>query len=419
MKHLRLVLLFSVATAGFVRAQDEQQQRPPTEIPDFSNLDDYIYEPKSILSIGFRRLSGPKFKFFGSGKLATTEDAGAATGANLTRTYHDGSVSPDARFAARVDNSGNPVRDPDSGSQIFDPIAPDGRTNTWSFQSDTQVTTDGFVAFHNYTADIIDTAVRNKTGAANFGLEIASSRDMGKLFGTRATWQLVAGMSINDLSGSLTDSVQARLTTLTDLYSLNGQVAPTAPYSAPSSTTTSVLDSAGNAVLGDDGTAQTVTVDTTTLLGNQPAKRDDGTASPTVNSTSVSNRWKLSGAYYTFRAGGTILVPVTSRLRLTVSAGPALIYAGSTYAVTQTYAPDTGTEIVETATSSMSHLLPGYYADATVQFDLTERTGFYAGAVIQGAGEYTQNISTTAVQSSTKIDLARQQGFRTGMTYRF
>jgi hypothetical protein len=52
MKYLRFALLVFVAAASLVRGQDEQQQRPPTEIPDFSNLDDYIYEPKSILSFG-------------------------------------------------------------------------------------------------------------------------------------------------------------------------------------------------------------------------------------------------------------------------------------------------------------------------------------------------------------------------------
>jgi hypothetical protein len=63
--------------------------------------------------------------------------------------------------------------------------------------------------------------------------------------------------------------------------------------------------------------------------------------------------------------------------------------------------------------------LPGYYVDATLQFDLTERTGFYAGAVMQGAGDYTQNLNSAAAHYSTKIDLAKQQGFRGGMTIRF
>jgi hypothetical protein len=416
MKHLRLALVVFASAAGLARAQDEQQQRPPTEIPDFSNLDDYIYEPKSILSYGFRYLSGAKLKFFGSGRLATSEDPGAATGRNITRSYHDGSVGVDGRFAPRVDNSGNPVLDPDSGTQIFDPIAPDGRTNTWSFQNASQATEDGFLAFRTYSAEVIDAGTRSKDANSNFGMEVAVSRDMGKLLGTRISWQLIAGMSINDLSGQTTDAVQARLTALTDLYSLDGQVAPLAPYSAPSSASSNVLDSAGNAVLNDDGSAQTVTTDTTVLLSNQPLARVN---TVTTNSTSVNARWKLSGAYYTFRAGPTLFVPITNRFRASLSVGAAVIFSGSNYSVTQTYAPETGAEISDTSSSTESHLLPGYYADATLQFDLTERTGFYAGALIQGAGEYTHNLNSTAAQYSTKIDLAKQQGFRGGMTIRF
>eukprot|EP01012_Entosiphon_sulcatum_P018674 TRINITY_DN23448_c0_g1_i1.p1 TRINITY_DN23448_c0_g1~~TRINITY_DN23448_c0_g1_i1.p1 ORF type:complete len:417 (-),score=62.83 TRINITY_DN23448_c0_g1_i1:622-1872(-) len=416
MKHLRLALVVFATAASLARAQDEQQQRPPTEIPDFSNLDDYIYEPKSILSYGFRYLNGAKLKFFGSGRLATTEDPGAPTGTNVARSYHDGSVGVDARFAPRVDGNGNPVKDPDSGSQIFDPIAPDGRTNTWAFQNASQVTEDGFVSFNTYTADINDAGTRKKDANSNFGMELAVSRDMGKLFGSRFTWQLIAGLSINDLSGSTTDTVQAKLTALTDLYSLNGQVAPVAPYSAPSSASENVLDSAGNAVLNDDGSAQTVTTDTTVLLTNQPAAR---TSTVTTNSTSVKSRWKLSGAYYTFRAGPTVFLPITSRFRASFSAGAALIYAGSNYSVTQTFTPDTGAEITDTSSSQTAHVLPGYYADASLQFDLTERTGVYAGAIMQGAGSYTQDVNSEAAHYTTKIDLGRQQGFRGGLTIRF
>jgi hypothetical protein len=420
MKHLRLALLVFAASAGSLCAQDEQQQRPPTEIPDFSNLDDYIYEPKSVLSFGFRLLSGAKLSFFGSGRLGTNNTPGAATG-SLNRTYHDGSVGMDGRFAPRADTSGNPVLDPDSGSQIFDPIAPDGRTNTWSFQNSSQITADGFMAFHTYSADVIDTGTRKSEANSNFGMEVAVSRDMGKLFGSRASWQLIAGMTLNDLSGTTSDKMQARLTALTDLYSLNGEVAPIAPYSAPSSASASVLDSAGNPVLNDDGTAQSVTTDTTIFLTNQPADRSNKV---TTDATSVEARWKLKGAYYTFRAGPTVWVPLFSRLRASVGVGAALIYAGSTYSVTQTYTPETGAEITETSSSLTSRLLPGYYADATLQFDLTERTGFYAGAIMQGAGTYTQNLNSTSESGSvanysTRIDLAKQQGFRGGMTIRF
>ena len=63
--------------------------------------------------------------------------------------------------------------------------------------------------------------------------------------------------------------------------------------------------------------------------------------------------------------------------------------------------------------------LPGYYADATIQFDLTERAGFYAGAVFQSAGSYNQNIDTVTNHYSTKIDHANQNGVRAGLSIRF
>jgi hypothetical protein len=67
----------------------------------------------------------------------------------------------------------------------------------------------------------------------------------------------------------------------------------------------------------------------------------------------------------------------------------------------------------------MYKLLPGYFADATVQFDLTERTGFYAGAVFQSAGSYEQRIDSDNAHYSTKVDLANMSGFRAGLSYRF
>ena len=169
-------------------------------------------------------------------------------------------------------------------------------------------------------------------------------------------------------------------------------------------------------MLNDDGTTQTASNDSTTLIGNQPVNRTTTTAADT---TSVTNNWKLRGAYYTFRAGPTVQMPFTTRLSASLSLGAALVYAGSTYTVTQTFTPATGADITDTSSNTMSHMLPGYYADATVQFALTERAGFYAGAVYQSTGAYTQTINTDASHYSTRIDLANQSGLRAGMVIRF
>jgi hypothetical protein len=416
MKQFRLALIVFVSALGLARAQDEQRGVPPTEIPDFSNLDEYIYEPKSTLIVGARFLSGAKTQFSGKGMLAAPELASDATTANLLRTYHDGQVQPDARTAVRVDASGNPVIDSVTGSQAFDPIAPDGHTNTWSYTYPSQATDDGNIAFHTYSAEIIDSTVRRKDANSAAGLDVAVSRDMGKLFGTRATWSIIAGVSMNDIAVKTSGNVEARLTTLTDLYSLDGQAVPAAPYSAPSSSSASVLDSAGNAIVNADGSASTTTVDTTVLLTNQPIDRTTQTA---IDSTSVTARWQLKGAYFTFRAGPSVWLPFTTRLRASVTAGPAIVYAGSTYSVIQSFQPATGLEITDSSSETANHVMPGYFADASLQFDLTSRTGLFAGAVMQSAGSYTQSIDNAAAHYTTKVDFKNQNGLRAGMTIRF
>jgi len=416
MKQLRIALLALASTLGVALAQDEERRAPPIEIPDFSNLDEYIYEPKSTVRFGFRFIGGAKTSFAGQGRIPSPEDPGPATGANQLRAYHDGRVQPDARTVARLDSGGNPIIDPQSNTAVFDPIAPDGKTNTWNYTDASQLSLPGYVRFSSYSAEVIDTTAREKKTNSTAGMDLSVSRDMGKLFGGRIPWNLTAGMSVNDLSANKNDYVRATLSTLSDYYSLYGITPPDAPYSSPSSVTENVVDAAGNTVLGSDGVAQSITVDTSVLLGNEPAGRETTT---TTNDTSVQNRWKLKGAYYTFRAGPTVWVPITSRLRASVSVGAAVVYAGTNYSVTQSLVPDAGAEITDTSSSDAYKLLPGYYADALLQFDLTERAGFYAGAVFQSAGSYTQAIDTDNAHYTTKIDLANQSGVRAGMSIRF
>ena len=91
----------------------------------------------------------------------------------------------------------------------------------------------------------------------------------------------------------------------------------------------------------------------------------------------------------------------------------------------------TGGEIIDTLTDTTSRLLPGYYADATVQYDLTDRAGLYFGAFFQDAGGYSQTAQSTqgstygdasnqgTADYKTQVNFADQEGFRTGLTYRF
>src|SRR5437870_13762493 len=106
MKYFRAALVVFASALSLARAQQDEDQRrtPPVEIPDFSNLDEYIYEPKSTVTLGFRHLSGAKTSFAGQGKIVSPTDPGAATGTNFQRLYHDGAVNPDTRVTPRLDS---------------------------------------------------------------------------------------------------------------------------------------------------------------------------------------------------------------------------------------------------------------------------------------------------------------------------
>lgn len=396
MKSLRLVFSLCAFAACALRAQEEHQA-PPTEIPDFSNLDEYIYVPKSTLQFGFRNLSGPKTSFSGKGKLLAPENIGTPTNANETRLYHDGNVSSDARTTT-VDNG--------DGTSTTVPVPNDGKTNTWAYASDKQLV-DGYMTFHSYSASVSDTTVRTQDAGRTSGVELSVAYDMGKVF-KRFDWSIIAGVGINDIASTMKGAVQADITTVTDTYSLFGRIPPAAPYSAPSNATTTVTNS--------DGTTSSDTADTSVLIGNKPVDRNTAITS---NSTSVNNRWKLKGAYFTMRAGPSLAMQFTSRLKLSVSAGLAVVYAGTTYSVDESFLPDTGVEMKDSVKDDASKFLVGYYADATLQFDVTERTGFYMGAVYQATGSYDQTIATANANYTTKIDLNNLNGLRAGMTFRF
>ncbi|HVU36409.1 MAG TPA: hypothetical protein VHE61_23425 [Opitutaceae bacterium] len=431
MKYLRLALVIfasALAVAHAQQDQDEERRAPPVEIPDFSNLDEYIYEPRSTVQFGFRYLSGAKASFFGHGSILSPDDLTSdSTTPNITRTYHDGYVRPDGRPTTLVDSSGNPVVDPNSGQTGTQPVAPDGKTNTWQLTDSRQVgdptrglndVPNGYVAFHSYSADVTDDTIRQKKTKTNSGMDISVVRDMGKLFHGRVSWNLIAGMSVNDISARTTSAVQANVTTITDYYPSYGQTVPitSLPYTAPSTTQQTVLDANGNAVTNSDGSVQTVSVDNSVLIGNVPALR---TTANGVNITSVVNQWVVKGAYFTFRFGPEVLIPITSRLRIELSAGPALIYSGTAYTVNQTFTPDIGADITESDTNTVYKLRPGYFADASLQFDLTDKAGFFAGAVFQSASGYTQSLDTATAKYATKIDLSDQSGVRAGMSIRF
>ena len=372
------LLIFALFGSLALRAQDESDHptAPPPENLTFLT-DEYIYIPKYRFSLGIRGLSGSKTTFSGRGSITSATDyLGDTTSANYSRSYHDGTVSVDTRTITTDDGNGN---------SVSVPIAPDGMTNNWSYIDATQVTSAGNIAMHSYSAAMIDSGSRSKATDSAYGVELSVARDMGKIAG-RIEWNLMAGFSFNDLKAALFSAVPANITTVTDVYSLNGAPAPTV------------------------GTVAS------TLLSATPLSR---TTTVIPDATSVTNLWKLKGAYYTFRAGPTVFLPITSHLRASLSAGGALVYSGTTYTVTQSLQTPLGDPIPETMESTSVHFLPGYYVDANLEYSLTDTAGFYAGAVYQSTGSFTQEVKTDAADFFSKVDLSSLSGLRAGMNIKF
>ncbi len=83
----------------------------------------------------------------------------------------------------------------------------------------------------------------------------------------------------------------------------------------------------------------------------------------------------------TFRVGPTVVVPLFSHLSASFSVGGVLVYSGTNYSVLETFQPDTGTLMADSASDGASVILPGYYFDANLQWDITPNSGIYLGAV--------------------------------------
>jgi len=188
----RIVLFLAIVSPCAIRADDsgDHPQQAPEEIPDFSHLDEYIYVPKTTLNMGFRYIvTGPKTTFSGQGVIPAPEDPGTSNVPNVSHTYHDGTVAPDTRTVTVDDGNGG------TSTQA---IPSDGKTNSWSYTDPSQLTPDGYMTFHTYSAVTSDAALHTTNGDANAGIELVATREMGSL-GKHLKWNLTAGFSITDV----------------------------------------------------------------------------------------------------------------------------------------------------------------------------------------------------------------------------
>jgi len=358
---------------------------------DDDEMDFYPLVPSgNHIRFGLRYIGGPKVSFGQLGNVPSNILVGDTT-TILNRTYNDGYVN----INTRIDANGQPIND--------------GLTNSWKYNFSTQVTPDGNMSFHSYSASSLGAGLKGKSGSAA-GWELQMGHSIGRI-ARKIDVSLVAGFSFSSMNAKTTGSVPATLNILTDVYSLYGQPPPAPPYTAPSSTSFPFYDANGNPVTNSDGTAVTDSRDSTTLLGNLPVKRSTSTGT-----TDVNGRWQIKGSYYTMRFGPMFQVPVTERLKLSLGLGVALAYVGSDYLVDETIIlPDTEAVVETKEQSARSKLLPCFYADADAEYWLTERTGVYLGTTYQKSGSFDQSLNGR----TATIDLGSTYGIQSGISLRF
>jgi len=369
-------------TMGVVHAQSDDDEDEMGYYP--------LVPGGNLVHFGLRFVGGPKVSF---GHLGFVP-ANAAIGDTETqgnRSYNDGTVSLDAR----TDRNGNAIND--------------GFTNTWSYTESTQVTPTGDIAFHAYSATSLGAGRETKVGSAA-GWELQMGHSFGRI-ARKIEFSVVAGFTFSDMNAKSTGIVPAQLVTTTDVYSLDGQPVPTAPYTAPSSTTVTVYDSNGNLLVTSTGTVVTTTRDNTTLITSVPISR-----TTTTGTIDVHGRWQVKGSYYTLRLGPMIQIPLSERFKISLGAGFGMAYVGSNYVVDEEIdLPDTQTTVKTQIASERSTWLPVIYADADAEYWLTERTGFYLGATGQKSSSYDQTLEGR----TAKVDLGTTYGLQSGITLRF
>ncbi|HXB01521.1 MAG TPA: hypothetical protein VNV15_01725 [Opitutaceae bacterium] len=405
-----LALAFVAPIFGSLYAQDEGSEPEQYEPPPPVGMDvDFLAPAKQKLSVGFRVLTGPKVRYSGSGIIPS--GVNPSPDVNGIRRYNDGFIDPDARTDATT------------GA----PITPDGNSNTWSFSNQSQVdAANNGVDMHAYSGTINGTNGGSGRASSGTGFELTFERDFGWHLG-RVQFDIIGGLGMNKISYSRTTTVAGMMTTLTDVYNTfntnldaNGDLADASgntlpagsnptytagapnqppPYTAPSS----ALDSNNQ------------TVNNSTIIGTQPVSDTASAPQPTL----VTEKWNITGAYFTLRGGAEMIVPITQKFSASVSGGPALVYVGTTFSIDQTINPPTGSPVTSTVSNDYSTVLPAYFADANIDYSFTDTTDVYLGAVFQSTTGYNQAIHEPDGNYTDRVDFGNQEGVRGGISFKF
>lgn len=365
------------------------------------------------ISVGMRATSSlAEVKF---GQLGTVP-AGVTVDINSNqRVYDNGQVFVDAARSTEKDANGNVTTTPFGRYQLFltnasgaQYVAGDfvaytpGYTREWAYATPDQVTSDGRIGMSIFSAQS-NGASASAEGDSGGGVEVSLGRRLGRV-GNKVEWGINGSIGLTDFNRKASGEVRSTLTVQTDYYRTFGGIVPDAPYTA--SSFRDLLDADGLLV-----TAQGY--ETSTLLDEVSLGR---VTTATPGAAVINGDWKIKGSYYLIRLGPSLRAKLTERLAVSMSAGFAGAYVGSTYTAIEALSiPGAARSIDTEEKEDASEFIAGYYAEALGEFWFTPRTGIYAGLTYERLGEYKQVLGGRTAE----IDLGGSAGIRIGITTRF
>jgi hypothetical protein len=317
----------------------------------------------------------------------------------------------------------------ENGQQVFDKAGrleadrlayQAGQTRYWTYTYENQAA-NGFIEMHNYGARTQGAGFDADSGTGA-GFDLQFTREIGRI-GKRGEWGFAASIGIVDLNAKTSGKVTSTLLTQVSRFSLMGQAAPAAPYSAPPQDVPGpqMLDEDGKPVTTVDPKDSTQQVPVYTLyeptvpLQSTPTSVTDF---ETPNGTEIDGRWQLKGSYYSIRVGPSFRYQFARRLSVVATAGFSTAYIGSTYRVTETlYNPVAPTSALRTleAERRQSDVIFGGYGEINAEFWLSYRTGIFAGVVYEKLGKYEQSFGGR----NARVNIGDGASFRIGIVTRF
>ncbi len=170
-----------------------------------------------------------------------------------------------------------------------------------------------------------------------------------------------------------------------------------------------------------------IAIESTVAISSTP-DAGSGLTTKTVGGADIDGRWQIKGSYYALKLGPSFRYKFSERFSVSGRAGVTINYIGTRFIVdelvTSTIAGVTGlrsttdnieSPVSEKAENEVNEITFGGFAGVDLEYWVSDKTGFYAGAAYESLGDFTQEYQ------GRKAEISGGSGtsFRFGIITRF